>query len=106
MKLITKAIEKKLLKQQEDAKPALKLFCPWGAATWLISEMDPEEPDQLFGLCDLGIGYPELGYVSLKEITDLRGPFNLMVERDLHFIPTMTISQYAEEAQEHGRIAA
>ena len=98
MKLITKAIEAKLLKRVEDPTPALKLFCPWGAATWLISEMDPENPDQLFGLCDLGMGSPELGYVSLKELTDLRGPFGLKVERDMYFVPTMTLSEYAEQA--------
>lgn len=56
MKLITKEIERQLLKNGatpgEDYKPVLKIFCPWGAATWLITEMDPEDPDILFGLCD------------------------------------------------------
>jgi hypothetical protein len=48
-----------------DHIPVAKLFSPDGAATWLISEADPDDPDRLFGLCDLGLGFPELGYVSL-----------------------------------------
>ena len=37
-----------------DHRPALKLFAPTGPATWLITEMDPFDNDQLFGLADLG----------------------------------------------------
>jgi hypothetical protein len=39
----------------------MKLFTPDAAATWLISEVDPDDPDRLFGLCDLWLGFPELG---------------------------------------------
>ena len=35
----------------EDFEPVVKLFCPWTAATWLLSELDPEDPDLAFGLC-------------------------------------------------------
>jgi hypothetical protein len=41
----------------EDYQPAVKLFCPWGAGTWLLTELDPEDPDIAFGLCDLGMGF-------------------------------------------------
>ena len=34
-----------------DHQPVVKLFTPWGAATWLLSELDPDEPDHAFGLC-------------------------------------------------------
>ncbi|CAE7537057.1 unnamed protein product, partial [Symbiodinium sp. CCMP2456] len=57
-----------------DFWPVVKLFCPWGAATWLLSELDPDEPDIAFGLCDLGMGSPELGSVRLSEIAAIRGP--------------------------------
>jgi hypothetical protein len=60
------------LADSNDHHPVFKLFTPDGAATWLISEVDPDDPDRLFGLCDLGLGIPELGYVSLAEITALR----------------------------------
>ena len=48
-----------------DPHPVVKLFTPDAGATWLITEADPEYPDHMFGLCDLGLGSPELGYVSL-----------------------------------------
>lgn len=59
--------------------------CWHGTATWLLSESDPDDPDRLFGLCDLGLGFPELGYVSLAEIITLRGKLGLPIERDQHF---------------------
>jgi hypothetical protein len=90
----------------EDFEPVVKLFCPWGAATWLISEIDPEESDRAFGLCDLGMGLPEIGSVSLEELRQLRGPMGLRIERDLHFRADKTLQAYADEARLAGRIVA
>ena len=86
--------------------PVVKLFCPWGAATWLLSELDPDEPDIAFGLCDLGMGCPELGSVRLSEIAAIRGPGGLTIERDQHFKPTKSLTAYAAEARLAGRIVA
>jgi len=114
MKLITKEINAQLLANHAieaadggtgSIKPPLKLFLPWGAATWLISERDPENPDILFGLCDLGFGSPELGSVSLSELQSVKR-FGLGIERDRYFKPTMTLAEYADKAREAGRIAA
>jgi Protein of unknown function (DUF2958) len=60
--------------------------------------------DIAFGLCDLGMGTPELGFVSMSELRALRGPLGLPVERDLHFDADKTLSAYAEEARQHGGI--
>ena len=57
-----------------------------------------------FGLCDLGMGMPELGYVSLSEIKAVRGKLGLPVERDEHFTAKATIKQYADDAQAAGHI--
>jgi len=81
-----------------DHVPVLKLFDPTGAATWLITEMDPEEPDILFGLCDLGMGFPELGSVSLAELESVTGRLGLGIERDLDFAGRFPLSVYAEAA--------
>lgn len=87
--------------------PVVKLFCPWGAATWLLSELDPDAPEEIaFGLCDLGMGCPELGSVRLSEIAAIRGPGGLTIERDQHFKPTKSLTVYAEEARQHGCIRA
>lgn len=61
--------------------PAVYAFTPDAQATWVIWEYDPAEKVG-FGLCDLGLGFPELGYVSISELESLRGPLNLPVEVD------------------------
>lgn len=82
-----------------DPPPVVKLFTPDAHATWLLTEIDPDDPDRAFGLCDLGLGFPELGYVSLSELQSIRGRLGLAVERDRHFVATKTISAYAREAR-------
>ena len=89
-----------------DPPPVVKLFTPDAGATWLLTEVDPDEDDRAFGLCDLGLGFPELGYVSLAELVAVRGRLGLAVERDLHFKADKPISAYAREARMSGRIVA
>ena len=87
-----------------DPAPVVKLFTPDAGATWLLTEIDPEDHDHAFGLCDLGLGFPELGWVSLAEISTVRGRLGLPIERDLHFQPEKRLSAYAREARLAGRI--
>lgn len=112
MQLMTKEIKTKLLRNGDvtnrgnDHKPVVKFF-GGGACTWLITEMDPADDDLLFGLCDLGMGYPELGYVSLSELQSLKfPPFGLGVERDLHFKADKPLSHYTKLATQNQRIVA
>ena len=88
-----------------DPRPVVKLFNPCGAQTWLITEIEPGT-NSAFGLCDMGMGSPELGYVSIDELAALPIPFNLGIERDIHFEADLTISEYADLARETGSIAA
>ena len=89
-----------------DFYPVVKLFTPDAGATWLLTEIDPDAPDLAFGLCDLGLGFPELGSVSLSELAALRGRLGLPVERDLYFVARKPLSTYAREASEAGHIRA
>ncbi len=89
-----------------DFKPVVKFFTPWGGCTWLITELDPEDPDIAFGLCDLGMGFPELGTVRISELESVRGPLGLSVERDIHFEAAKTLSEYADDAARLERIEA
>ena len=117
MKLLTKKLTEQLLKngqEQEKVKgtekekdffPVVKLFSPEGQATWLLTEIDPENPAIAFGLCDLGLGFPELGYASLEELRSIRTPrFGLPIERDLHFKADKPLSEYTKETREKGYI--
>ena len=89
-----------------DPAPVVKLFTPDAGATWLLTEIDPDDPDIAFGLCDLGLGFPELGTVSLAELREVRGRLGLPVERDLSFKADRRLSTYAAEAHAHGCIVA
>lgn len=88
-----------------DCKPVVKLFTPWGGSTWLLTELEQDD-DTMFGLCDLNMGCPEIGYVSLKELLSSKGLMGLRVERDIHFKAEHTLSEYARDAASNGRIVA
>lgn len=90
---------------EPDHYPVVKFFCPWGAATWLFTELDEGE-DILYGLCDLGFGTPELGTVFYSDITGQVGPLGLKIERDRHWKANKPLSEYASEARSQRRIAA
>ena len=124
MELMTEELQEKLLGNwghpDNETKPALKIFSPMGAATWLIHSMDPQDHNLLYGLCDLGqvspeLGQvsPELGQVSLSELQEIRIPLQAMpgvtlehlgLERDLYFEPQNTMAVYTEAARWNGRI--
>jgi hypothetical protein len=112
MKLLTKPLRERLIANyrsnrggEADHPPVIRLFTPDAQATWLISEFDPED-GLCFGLCDLGMGCPELGYVSLAELETVCGALGLPVERDRHFKADRPLSAYAAEARRAGRIIA
>lgn len=94
-KLIANGIASAASEGGIDHKPVVKLFTPDAGATWLLSELDPEDNDIAFGLCDLGLGFPELGSVRISEIEQVRGALRLPVERDLHFTADKTVGEYA-----------
>ena len=113
MKLLTNSIYEQLLrngrirlalaiegkgKAEADFIPVVKFFTPDANCTWIITELDPDEPDIAFGLCDLGMGCPELGSVRISELESVRGRLGLPVERDLHFVATHTLMTYARAA--------
>ena len=55
-----------VMKERGDDHPPIgKLFSIAGSATSLLSELNPFEPTIAYGLCDLSMGFPQLGYVFL-----------------------------------------
>lgn len=116
MKLLTKELREKLLangreqakvkgtKAERDFPPVVRLFYPAGAATWLLTELDPDDEDVAWGLADLGMGFPEFGTVRISELESFHGAFGLGIERDLHFEAKAPISRYIDAAGEAGHI--
>ena len=113
MKLILEEHKKKLKAnwpRSGQEPPVVKIFNPTGPATWLIHSMDPNDEDTMFGLCDPGLGFPELGYVSLSELQEVRPKIRIIIdgrtlempiflERDKYFRPTHSLAVYAEAAR-------
>ncbi len=88
MKLLTKELLGKLpaLYSQENVEDPMvicKFFAVWTSWTWYAIEFDGK--DTFFGY--VAGDYPELGYFSLSELQNLKGPMGLTIERDMYFEP-------------------
>ncbi|MGK2914587.1 MAG: DUF2958 domain-containing protein [Porticoccaceae bacterium] len=90
--------------EQRDPLPVVKLFTLDAHATWLLTELDPDDGDTAFGLLDLGMGMPALGHVKLSVLVAMRGPLDRAVARDPHFRPKRRLSEYARLAEADGSI--
>lgn len=86
-----------------DHVPVVKFFNPLGEGVWFATELDANG-DTMFGLADLG--YPELGTFSLLEMTSIRLPFDMGIERDILFATGLPLSVWAEAARQAGSIRA
>ncbi|MCZ8548722.1 DUF2958 domain-containing protein [Mesorhizobium qingshengii] len=105
MILLTDELRERLLangrERNADHAPVVKLFNPLGEGTWLATELGADG-DAMFGLADLG--YPELGSFSLLEMTSVRLPFGMGIERDILFATDLPISAWAQAARRAGSI--
>ena len=93
-------------KEDHDPRPVVKLF-GGSAGTWLITEARPHGKNdiELFGLCDPGVGFPEIGYCSLGELLSIRfPPLGLPIERDKFWKAQGTLREYADAAHAARRI--
>lgn len=91
--------------EEPDLVPVLKLFNPVGPGRWLLTEL-AADGDTLFGLCDLDMGFLELGCVSLAELKAMRLPDGLRIERDLYFVGRVPLSMWAILASRMGSVRA
>ncbi len=98
MKMITKAIEKRLPKlyttegtPTSEKRFVFKFFTPWSDWTWYVLEGEyltrdvtgDEDDWRFFGYVE---GFEkEWGYFHLSQLTSVKGPMGLKIERDYHF---------------------
>lgn len=84
-----------------DHVPVIKFFNPLGEGVWLATELHADG-DTLFGLADLG--FPEFGAFSLEELSSIRLPYDMGIERDIQFQTKLPISVWAEAARQAGSV--
>jgi hypothetical protein len=89
-----------------DPQPVVKLFVPDSGAVWLLTEVDEMQPRLAFGLADLGMGLPEMGYIDLLEIQEACGVPWLSIAQDTRFQATKSLSEYACDARRAGHIVS
>ncbi len=90
--------------QAIDPQPVVRLFTPDAHAVWMLTELDPTDGDNAYGLVDLGISMPELGHVSISALEGIVGPNNMPVARDLYFEAQRPLSEYLRLAVENGSV--
>jgi len=90
--------------QAIDPLPVVRLFTPDAHAIWLLVSLDPADGDTAFGICDVGIGMPELGTIKLSDLASIVGPNKQSVMRDRYFQAMRPLSEYLRLAQEEGSI--
>ena len=107
MILLTDDLRERLLANGHDPSadhvPVVKFFNPLGEGVWLATELDADG-DTLYGLADLGD--PEIGSFSLLEMTSVRLPFGMGIERDILFATDLPLSVWTEAARQAGSIRA
>ena len=86
-----------------DPQPVVKLYTLDAGAVWLLTDLDADG-DRAYGLCDAGLGSPELGQVSLAALEAMRGPRGMRVVADPNFRARQALSAYAAEAVRDGSI--
>jgi len=96
MKLMTKALEKKMPAiMSTDGIPlaeksvVAKFFCPWNNWTWFVFEGDKQSNGdwEFFGMVH---GFErEMGSFMLSELESIKGSFGLGIERDRHISNTV-----------------
>lgn len=99
MRLFNKTIDRQLFKQYSlgsdlsKQEVVAKIFNPYGAGTWFILNSDPEDPEYLWAIVDLGYG-AEVGSVGRSELENYRNRMGWGFERDLSFDPVNALELY------------
>ena len=91
MKLFSKEIDKKLFSQYSKGSDldnqvvVTKIFNPYGNGRWFLLNSDPQDPDYLWAIVQMG-DVVEMGSVLRSELESVRvSPFRFPLERDLSF---------------------
>src|SRR3546814_11021801 len=82
--------------EAHDPYPVVRLFTPDAAASWLLTELDPDDPDLASGLCDLGLGAPKLDHVRLSLLPEVAGG---AVSCDVDFLAFHSLQSHLDQSR-------
>jgi hypothetical protein len=88
-----------------DYEPVVLLRIKFTTIAWLLTEKEPGG-SMCFGLCDMGQGYPEIGYLDLEDLASTPLPPGHQLQQETDFIADKPLSKYASAARSHGAINA
>ena len=84
--------------------PVVKIFDSYGPSIWLVTESDPEAPNILVCLADLGFQCPEIGSVYRSELETMKNVVGLPLERDVDFHTTVPLMDWSKVSSKIGYI--
>lgn len=84
--------------ENENQVPVVRLHIPGKEAYWLFSCIVSGTEQMAYGIFEIGLGSPELGYFDLSEIAELKFEGGLELENDLQFKGEHSLMKYADIA--------
>lgn len=83
----------------KDHIPVARLKLIGNGASWLVCELNPDDEDTAYGLCDLGHGYAELRSFKISAIETIAEEMEKsLLKRDESFKGQFPISVYFRAA--------
>lgn len=102
MKIFTDGVYARLLENAkdhgQDHVPVVSIQAPEHRLIWLLTKVYPKNVDIAFGLCDPGMGFPEIGDVSVSEILRVYACLGLHIDMGFHQKASFPLSVYAKAA--------
>ena len=84
-----------------DPVPVVYLMAEQEWPRWLLTDIDPQDPDRAYGICDLG-NVPEFGFVSRRALEGLRGLIGLDIRQAGGFVAYRPVSEYLDQLRIRG----
>lgn len=88
-------LERRGTGKELDPMPVCRVYLPWMDFYWLLTEMDGDGVG--FGLCVLF--EPEIGYVDMREVLDVKSPTGERAKVDENWTADKTLSEYSDEVR-------
>ncbi|GAA3913589.1 DUF2958 domain-containing protein [Chitinophaga oryziterrae] len=87
-----------------DLHPVAKLTMPGHAFSWLLTDIDPQDPNVGYGLYIEFDGFIAYGSVDLKELLTIKDEMGFGIENDPSFNAKFSLEVYKSAHWWHGHL--